>query len=76
MAAMSVPGMEGTAGISLGAGTPQAVPNSGGDNVDNGEGREPANVIHGADLATAAETESGTKEAAPSPKTQSPGEQS
>lgn len=76
MAAMSVPGMEGTAGISLGAGTPQAVPSSGGDNVDNGEGREPANVIRGADLATAAETESGTKEAAPSPKTQSPGEQS
>ena len=76
MAAMSVPGMEGTAGISLGAGTPQAVPSSGGDNVDHGEGREPANVIHGADLATAAETESGTKEAAPSPKTQSPGEQS
>ncbi len=72
MAAMSVPGMEGTAGISLGAATPQAVPSAVDDNVDN----DTANTIRGADLATSAETESGTKEAAPSPKTQSLGEQS
>lgn len=72
MAAMSVPGMEGTAGISLGAGNPQAVPSPVDDNVDN----DTANTIRGADLATSAETESGTKEAAPSPKTQSLGEQS
>lgn len=72
MAAMSVPGMEGAAGISLGADTPQAVHSAVDDNVDN----DNANAIRGTDLATSAETESGTKEAAPSLKTQSPGEQS
>lgn len=76
MAAMSVPGMEGAAGISLGAGTPQAVPGSDGDNADSGEAREPANVIRGADLTTTSQAESGTKEAAPSPNTQSPEQQS
>ncbi|HDL6936389.1 TPA: P-type conjugative transfer protein TrbL [Yersinia enterocolitica] len=76
MAAMSVPGMEGAAGISLGTGTAQAVPDSDGDNADNGEARESANVIRGADLATASQAESGTKEADLSPNTQSTEQQS
>lgn len=52
ISAISVPGMEGTAGLSLGVGAPQSVPGADGADVDSSmevSGAEPQNVIRPAD---------------------------
>ncbi|EJD3148818.1 P-type conjugative transfer protein TrbL [Salmonella enterica] len=56
ISAISVPGMEGAAGLSLGAGAPQAVPGADGADVDRSmevKGAEPQNVIRPADAPVA-----------------------